>query len=230
MACIAIIIQRCFTHRYTLSCRLSPWASQNVSLQSCLACQDCDSECSLRPEWVVVVVQIPFSVDPVQYRPVHPTVDPSPVEKSSIVSTRRFQSSNRSRKYATSKRENDVFVRQITSTNPNTLDEHCVALVPTFSSLQTTMCRLWNPDKNDFRERYDFMSVMLTISLFVRRHSVALRFVSTALPSHMTQQPCPDRFVRAKTFTAAKSHLAIRTNFPRLFLNSLDRTLSTIGC
>ena len=45
----------------------------------------------------------------------------------------------------------------------------------------------------------------------------------------MTQQPCPDRFVRAKSFTA-KSHLAVRTNRPRLFLNSLDRTLSGIGC
>ena len=98
---------------------------------------------------------------------------------ASIVSARRFQSSNRSRKYATSRRENDVFVRKITSTNPNTLDEHCVALVPTFSSLQTTMCRLWKPDKNDFHERSDFMTVMLTFGLFVRRHSVALRFVST---------------------------------------------------
>ena len=107
-----------------------------------------------------------------------------------------------------------MFVRQITSTNPNTFDEHCVALVTTFSSLQTTMCRLWNPDKNDFREKYDFMSVTLTISLFVRRHSIALWFVSTDLPSRMTQQPCPDRFVCAKSFTAAKSHLAVRTNRP----------------
>ena len=114
-----------------------------------------------------------------------------------------------------------------TQTTP---DEHCVAFVPTFSSLQTTMCRLWNPDKNDFRERYDFMSVMLTIGLLARRHSVALRFVSTDLPSRMTQQPCSDRFVRAKSFTAAKSHLAVRTNRPRLFLNSLDRTLSRIRC
>ena len=32
------------------------------------------SECSLRPEREVVV-QIPFSVDPVQYRPVRPTVN-----------------------------------------------------------------------------------------------------------------------------------------------------------
>ena len=137
MACIAIIIQRCFTHRYTVMiirvvCLL--WASQNVSLQSCLACQDCHSECSLRPEWVVVVVQIPFSVDPVQYRPVHPTVDPSPVEKSSIVSTRQFQSSNRSRKFATSKRENDVFVRQITSTNPMT-----------FMSIASPLCQRFPP-------------------------------------------------------------------------------------
>ena len=108
------------------------------------------------------------------------------IEKSSVVSARRFQSSNHSRNCATSRRENDVFVRQIASTDPNTLDEHCVALVPTFSSLQTTMCRVWNDDKNDFRERYDFMTVMLTIGLFVRRHSVALRFVSTDLPSHMT--------------------------------------------
>ena len=107
------------------------------------------------------------------------------------MSTRRFQSSNRSRRHATSRRENDVFVRHLASTNPNTLDEHCVALVPTFSSLQTTMRRLWNPDKNDFRERHDLMSVMLTTGLFVRRHSIALRFVSTDLPSRMTQQPCP---------------------------------------
>ena len=111
-----------------------------------------------------------------------------------------------------------------------TLDEHCVALVPTFSSLQTTMCRLWKPDKNDFRERHDFMSVMPSMGLFVRRHSVALRFVSTDLPSRMTQQPCPDRFVRAESFTAAKAHLVIRTDRPRLFLNSLDRTLSRIKC
>ena len=33
---------------------------------------------TLQPEWVVVVVQVPSSVDRVQYRPVHPTVDPSP--------------------------------------------------------------------------------------------------------------------------------------------------------
>ena len=83
-----------------------------------------------------------------------------------------------------------MFVRGLASTNPNALDEHRVALVPTFSSLQTTMRRLWNPDKNDFRERHGLMSVMLTLGLFVRRHSV------------VTQQPCPDRFVRAKSFTA----------------------------
>ena len=74
------------------------------------------------------------------------------------------------------------------------------------------------------------MCVMLTIGLSVRRHSFALRFVSTDLPSRMTQQPCPDRFVRAKSFTVAKPRLAVRTSRPRLFLNSLDRTLSKIGC
>ena len=71
------------------------------------------------------------------------------------------------------------------------------------------MCRLWNPDKNDFRGQVRLHECKCyTTGLFVRRHSVALRFVSTDLPSRMTQQPCPDRFVRAKSFTAAESHLA----------------------
>ena len=74
------------------------------------------------------------------------------------------------------------------------------------------------------------MSVMFTIGLFVRRLSVDLRFVSTDLPTCMTQLPCPDRFVRAESFTAAKTRLAIRTKRPRLFLSSLDRTLSRVRC
>ena len=122
-----------------------------------------------------------------------PCTVPSCASHSKPFTTRRFQSSNRSRKHATSRRENDVFVRPLASTNPNTLDEHCVALLPTFSSLQTTMCRLWNPDKNDFRERYDLMSVMLTTGLLARRHSVALRFVSTS-PQNAAAMPrsvCP---------------------------------------
>ena len=56
-----------------------------------------------------------------------------------------------------------MFVGRLISTNPNTLDEHSIALVPTFSSLETTMCWLGNFDKNDFSERYDLMSVVFTI-------------------------------------------------------------------
>ena len=157
---------------------VSPWAFQNVSSQSSLACQDCHSECCLRPEWWRWCRFLSRST-PYNTVLCVPRLTLHLMEKSSIVSARWFQSSNRSRKYAASKRENDVFVRQITSTNQNTLDEHCVALVPTFSSLQTTMCRLWNPDKNDFREKYDFMSVMLTIGLLVARSVILLLWLSS---------------------------------------------------
>ena len=210
----------CFAHGRPCqrhSCRLSPWASQSACPQSCLASRDCASECSLQSKRVVV--QVPFSVDLGQYRPVRP-----------MLSTRRFQSPKCSRKHTTSRCENGVFVRHLGSTNPNTLDEHRVALVPPFSSLQSTMRRLGNPDKNDLRERHDFMSIMLTVGLFACRHPVALLPVSTDLPARMTQQPCPDRLVRAKRFTTAKTHLAIRTNRPSLFLNSLDSARSRIGC
>ena len=203
------------------SCRLSPWAFHSVSSQSCLASRIvtlsvlsdqngwwwCRCLSRSTPNNTVLCV---------------PRWTLHLIEKSSIVSARRFQSSNRSRKYAASRRENDLFVPQITSTNPNTLDEHCVALVPTFSSLQTTMCRLWNPDKNDFRERYDFMSVICSQKACLYAViPLPFRFASTDLPFRMTQQPCPDRFVRDKSFTAAKSHLAIRTNRPRLFPQQL---------
>ena len=167
-----------WAHCQDHSCRLSPWASQSASSESCLASQDCDSECSLRPEWVVAV-QVPFSADPVQYRPVRPTVNLSLLSRNPASCGR--ESSN-----CRTVRENTrpPGVRTMCSSDKsllptqNTLDEHCIALVPTFSSLQTTMW-LCNPDKNDFREKDDLMSVMLTIGLFVRRHSVALRFVST---------------------------------------------------
>ena len=209
------------------SCRLSPWASQSVSLQSCLACQDYDSECSRRPEWVVGV-QVPSLVDPVQYRPVHPTVDPSPY--------REIQH-----------RVGETVPIVVENTRPPRVRTVCSSdksLLPTKTPLMNTASPLcqrfppWRPrcvgfgtlTRTIFRERYDFMSVMFTMGLFVRRHSVALRFVSTDLPSRMTQQPCPDRFVRAKSFTAAKAHLVICTNRPRSFLNSLDRTLSRIRC
>ena len=102
-----------------------------------------------------------------------------------------------------------------------------VSLLPTQAPLMNTASPLC---KNDFRERCDLMSLMLTIGLFVRRHPVALLCVSTDLPARMTQKPCPDRFVRAKRFTAATARLAIRTNRPSLFFDSLDGTLSRIGC
>ena len=221
MACIATIIQWCFTHRHIVRiirvvCLLGRlrvrllslvWQVRIVTL-SVLSHQNGWWWCRFlsRSTPYNTVLRVPQQT-------LHF------IEKSSIVSTRRFQSSNRSRKHATSGRENDVFVRRLASANPNTLDEHRVAFVPTFSSLQTTMCRLRNPDKNDFRERHDLMSVMLTIGLFVRRHSVALLFVSADLPARMTQQPWPDRFVSSECFTSAKAHLAIRTDRPRLFLN-----------
>ena len=177
------------------------------------------------------VVQVPVFVDPGHYRPVRPKVNPSlhrEIQHRGDETVPIVESF--AKKHETSRRENDVFVRRLASTNTDTLDEHRVALVPTFSSLQTTVRRLGNPDESNFRERYDLMSVTLIMGLLTRRHPVALRFVSADLPARMTQHPCPDRLVRAKIFTTAKAHLAIRTNRPSLFLNSLDGTLSRIGC
>ena len=101
-------------HCHEHTCRLSPWASRIVTL-SVLSNQNGWWWCRFpaRSTPYNTVLCIPRQT-------LHLT------EKSSIVSVRRFQSSNRSRKYAASRRENHVFVRQITSTNPNTLDEHCV--------------------------------------------------------------------------------------------------------
>ena len=87
---------------------------------------------------------------------------------------------------------------------------------------------LGNPDKSDFRERYDFMSVMLTMGLFVRRHSISLLIISTDLPAGMTWQPRPDWFFSSKCFTIAKAHLAICTNRPSLFFDSLHGALRGI--
>ena len=68
------------------------------------------------------------------------------------------------------------------------LDERCVALVPTFSSLQTTMCQLWNPVKNDFREKCDLKSVMLTTNLFV---TPSFRCPSVCTATAMPRSVCP---------------------------------------
>ena len=68
VACIAIIIQRCFTHSYTVM------IIRVVCLVGRLGV------CHFSLVWqvrivILSVVQILFSVDPVQYRPVRPTVD-----------------------------------------------------------------------------------------------------------------------------------------------------------
>ena len=143
--------------------------------------------------------------------------------------TRRPQSSNCSREHTTSRREDDVVVRRLAPSNPDTSDKRCVTPVPSLTSLQSTMCWLGNLDENDIRERYHLMSVMLTTGLLVRCHPVALLLVPADLPARMAQQPCPDRFVRTKSLTIAKAHLALRANGPSLILHSLDSTLNRIG-
>ena len=142
------------------------------------------------------------------------------------MSTRRFQSSNRSRKHATSRRENDVFVRHLSSTNPNTLMNTESTLWQRFPP-----CKRYgtHPDKNDFRERYDLMSIMLTIGLFIRLHPVALLFVSTDLPARMTQIAMPRSVCPCQKFDHCQSASG-NPHRQSLFLNSLYGTLSRIGC
>ena len=67
------------------------------------------------------------------------------------------------------------------------------------------MRRLRNPDKSHLRVRHELMSVMLTISLFVRRLPVALLFVSAEWPVRMTQEPRPDRLVPRQKFHHCQS-------------------------
>ena len=117
-------------------------------------------------------------------------------EKSRIMSTKRLQSSNCSREHPTSRREDDVFVRRLAPSNADTFDKNCVTLLPSLTSLQSTMCWLGNPDENDFRERYHLMSLMLATGLLVRCHPVALVLVSTDLPARhdaraMPRSVCP---------------------------------------
>ena len=81
MACIATIIQRCFiswaqcTRIIRVVCLLGRLRVRLLSLV--WQVRIVSSECSLQQKRVVVV-QVPFWVDPVQYRPVRPTVNPSP--------------------------------------------------------------------------------------------------------------------------------------------------------
>ena len=159
-----------------------------------------------------MVVQIPFSVDPVQYRPVRPTVDPSPYREiqhrvGDTVPARRIV------------REN---------TRPPGVRTMCSSdklLLPTQTPLMKTaspLCQRFPPcrprcvgfgtlTRTIFRERFDFMSVMLTTSLFVCRHSVALRFVPTDLPSShdATARPrsvCPRQKFHSSQIASGNTH------------------------
>ena len=122
-----------------------------------------------------------------------------------------------------------MFIRRLTPSNPDAFDKHGVTLVPSLSSLQTTMCWLWNPDENDLCERDHIMNVTFAIRFLVRCHRVALLLVPADLPPRMPQQPCQDRFVSTKSFTIPKAHLAVCTNCSSLLIKSLDGTLSRIG-
>ena len=122
-------------------------------------------------------------------------------------------------------------VRRLTSTNPNTLDEHSIALrAQRFPAWRPRCVWLGNPDKNDFGERYDLMSVVFTIGLFVcRSFRCPSALISTDFVSSVRRSnPRSDLFVSAKSFTIAKAHLAIRANRPSLFFDSLDSALSRI--